>query len=316
MLRSPELRVARNEGLLTPSQPSRRLFLASALALGFATAARGVLGEELEPKDVNKHLDRIPRKLPHVVRRREDLYEGATHGLIVIRQIHWANDLDEEGAKEVARCQAEIRELLEALVRGKWIDSVHAEGMMAAGQPRPDPVYSTAKTSRDLGLQKIPSIAEVGADRQLNNEGLLALKGAERTKEYDAAGPAFSLPEGAKKQRLIYEDREEALLDIQLGTRDTIVCTVYGAAHDWEWNVEDRNLEEWNRKNPEKIISLLTLTVKSVADFDRKRYPQPDAPLPVPPPPEPLPPPPEPGDVEFAPKKGKKVLQPFIDFPF
>ena len=299
-------------------------------------AAKMVRGE-LEPKDVNAHLDRIPRKLPHVVRRREDLYEGAKHGLIVIRQIHWADGLDEAGAKEIARCQEEIRDLLKALLEGGHIDSVHAEGVMAAGEPRPDPAYSTSKNADEQGLRDVPKIAEVGAVEQVYLEKGLVVKGAEKTAAYDAAGPALSMPDSATKRILLYEDRENALLDIVLKERDRVACTVYGAAHDWEWNVEDMNLMEWNKEHPDQVISLLTLTVRSVADYDRKRYVKP--PLPAPPPPEPLPPkepftlpglpelpevstppipkPPEPrpGTVTFPDDPAKKPLEPFIGLP-
>lgn len=312
--------MARNEISEPMAGGNRRLFLASALALGFATAARGVLGEELEPKDVNKHLDRIPRKLPHVVRRREDLYEGAKHGLIVIRQIHWADGLDAQGAAEIARCQEEIRALVLALKKGGWIDSVHAEGMMAAGEPRPDPAYSSSQTAEQQGLRDVPRIAEVGAIDLLMANKEIEVKGGEKTAQYDAAGPALSLSDGPKKQKLLFEDREEALLELVLAARDRIACTVYGAAHDWEWNVEDRNLAQWNEEHPDQIISLLTLTTKAVADYDRKRMPPKKQPLPVPPPPEPMPPREQvvPGSVEFGPKKkkGGLLIEPFIDFPY
>lgn len=299
MLRSPETRVARNDALTLTSQQSRRLFMAGGIALGFAALTHELLGEELEPKDVNRHLDRIPRTLPHVVRRREDLYEGARYGLIVIRQIHWADGLDDAGAKEIARCQEEIRELVLALKKGGWIDSVHAEGMMAEGEPRPDPAYSTSRTAEQQGLRDVPRIAEVGALDLLMANREITVKGAEKTAAYDAAGPALDMPNGPLKRKLLYENREEALLDIVLAARDRIACTVYGADHDWEWNVEDRNLAQWNEDHPDRIISLLTLTTKSVADYDRRRL------VPAKAPPEPVPVPPK----HAAPK-------PFAVLPF
>jgi len=271
MTHSPESRVARHDERLTTSQPNRRQFLqagVAAMALAFGQRLRA---QELEPRDVNDHLHRIPRKLPHVVRRREDLYDGASHGLIVIPQIHYADDLDDEGILQVDRNQKEIHELVQALLRGKWIDSIHAEGMMADGEPSPDPRYAY-RDEHSYAARTAPPLVLAGADRQLAKEGRLILKGAEKTKEYDASGPALSMRKGAMQRRLLYEDREDALLDIVIRSRDAIACTVYGCAHDWEPNVENLNLEEWNKEHPEHIVSLLTLTTKTIADYKRNRY--------------------------------------------
>lgn len=263
----------------------RRRFIAGTIAAGMAAVLGSANAQDIEPKNVNRHLRRMPDGLPHVARRTDDRHENARHGLIVIRQIHWAADLDAEGVREIQACQEEIRDLVDALMKGKWIDSVHQEGRMAAGEPATDARYDSHPGAEQQGLRDVPRIAEYGALRVLEEAGTIVLKGAERTKEFDASGPAVFMEDGPGRDRLLFEDREDALLKIISADRDRIACTVYGAAHDWKDNVE-----RWNDAHPSDAFSLVTLTVKTVAARDKKYRPAaPEAPLPVPPPPPPAP---------------------------
>ena len=171
----------------------------------------------------------------------------------------------------------------------------------------------------------VPRIAEFGAVNLLMENGL-RVKGGERTKEYDASGPALYMPDGPERTELLFEARERALMKIVHEGRDRIACTVYGAAHDWK-----NNVEEWNDEHPDDQFSILTLTTKTVWERDRRAIgrrqnwtPRPPEPLPTPPPPAPLPDPtvfsgPEkqPGHVAFPSGMPKaKPLRPFIEFPF
>ncbi len=335
MLRSPELRGARKEIDATSAPYGRRLFLQLIAGAGVAAAAQSVLGEEtqpsepafpkeLEPRDVNRHLHRIPLKLPHVVDRRERLTKDAKHGIVVIRQIHWADSLGTAGADQVTKCQREIEDLLKALLKGKWIDSGYAEGRMTKDEPATDARYSTVANAQQQGLSNVPEIAELGADRILDVEARWILHGGERTKTYDAAGLALSMAPGPEQQKLLYDDREDVLLGIVIDAKDRISCTVWGANHNFDDNAERLNLDAWNEGHPDHLVSVLTLTTTTVAENDRvvRKLTKPAPASPVPPPPEPdpelfmeLPPAPAPKPVYIDLPTGKEPLEAFIDLP-
>lgn len=278
---SPDEWVASNESQQPPEgRPlGRRAFLGAA-ALIVASTHEALAGKPRQ-KPVNALLHEFPRNIPHIVRRREDLHEDAKHGLVVIRQLHWAKDLSRMDAKEVEQCQEEIRDALLFLLKHGHIDAaIYGEGRMAANEPRPDERYVYAPNAREQGLKNISELAEIGADRILEKEGKIRIKGAERTITYDRSGIVLEDRSIGNYNRILYEDRENVVLELVRQAKDRIACTIYGGAHDWE-----NNILEWNDAFPDEKFSLLTLTPRAMANYD-SRMRQPYKSPPVSPPPE------------------------------
>lgn len=255
---------ARNE----TEQPSdgrmgRRLFLRATLAAAMAMASIDACAQDVR-RSINKHLSGIPATTPHLDSSRSLLHENPRHGLIYIRQIHWAQGMDQRSAEAVERCQRQIKDMLEFLVDEGWSDDVYAEGRMAENEPPPDERYAYYEDAEEQGIDVDP-IAERGGVQMVSTKKSFTIKGAERTAAYDRSGKVMNDPPSAERDRALFEERENALLEIIAEEGDDIATTVYGAAHDWE-----NNVREWNKAHPDKAFSLITLTPREVAAHDRR----------------------------------------------
>ncbi len=289
---------------------SRRGFLGTAAGAGALLAERALFGGETDAIDVNAELRAIPEGLPHVKEVKKFLTEGASFGLVGVTDVHWSNEQTLKVAMEVERCQKRNRELIEALLEKKLLDTLYVEGMPAEGEPPFDPAYFVNVSAKDQNFIGIDRIAEIGAARMLAEEKKLKVRGAERTATWDASGTVMDDDAYSRRWRkLVLEDRENALLDVITKERRRIAWTFFGCWHDWE-----NNVKEWNEKHPDARFSYVSLLTASGEEYLR-RYPRPQGPLP--PLPTPPPPTPKPGEVIFrSDKPKKKPIEPFIDLDF
>lgn len=247
---------------------TRRQLLHGAAGMAASFGIKSALSEETAESRVNEHLESIPRTLPHVSRYKELLTDDAHYGLVVIRQLHWDCNLTQDLLQRVAQSQREIYDLICTLLTGKWIHTVHQEGLMVKGDPRPNPEYDQHQTAYEQGFENVDRIVEFGAVAALECEGRLTVHGGERTETYDASGPAVWMRPGQQRDKLLFEDREDALLQIIALEREKIACTVFGASHDFE-----NNVQQWNHAHPQEKFSLLILTTNAVNQFDQRQRP-------------------------------------------
>lgn len=224
---------------------------------------------ESEPWSVTTHLQDIPANIPGIGNRRSLFVPNAVHGLIVIEQAHWAHDIDQKTAQGIELCQRQIYNALRFLVCGQWISDVYAEGIMARGEPPPDPRYSDFSIPDKDAFSGIDEIAKIGAIFKLKEEGLLVVMGGERTKEFDRSGRLW-MEQGDTPQALkaVYDDRENALLSIVHSAQKDIACAVFGAHHEFH-----NNVQAWNDRNPEAQFSILTLVPEIFATNHREGLP-------------------------------------------
>lgn len=169
MLHTSGQREAYNE--IEPPSPggmSRRLFLGTGIA-GVLSSWLSTRAEAQETRrDINDCLKAIPNNLPHLTKRTEMLADDPAHGLIVIRQIHWAPHMTQRLAEEVEQCQKEIRDMLEALLKNNLIDDVYQEGRFAPNQPPPDPRYVRYASAEERHI-RVDAIAQRGAANTLSD---------------------------------------------------------------------------------------------------------------------------------------------------
>lgn len=219
---------------------------------------------ELQPADVNSHLRALMQAgLPHVVDHQAIITKNARRAVIIVLQCHWSHGLTEKEIQEVEASQAELYELIEALQKGEWIDSVHCEAVMAAGEPAPDPewAFDPEKVEPE---KKISSVARFGAAKTLADRGVIVMKGAERTKAFNASGPALSMPAGEERFKLLFADREDGFFSVLDAENDAVACGKWGADHEFIASLDRHNLDALDNNRPEKLTSMVIITTTAV----------------------------------------------------
>ncbi len=83
--------------------------------------------------------------------------------------------------------------------------------------------------------------------------GKAELRGAEDLDAFLAAGENYD--SGERNPELIYEMREQKLLEIIQNDNAPFAVTMYGAGHDWR-----DTIRKWNSNNPDKKFSLIVVT--------------------------------------------------------
>lgn len=265
-MRHPRESLAETES----SDISRRDACRLALIAGFTTLvgskALRAAGQEQEPLTVNEKLQFIANNLPEGMTYVDDFHEDADVGIVNVPVEHWGDFQLREDVEPVVESESDFRILLLRFD----VRFALEEGVMAPGEPPPDPGGPYSSTAEEQGLEDVPEIAELGALGLLKKQGLIHTIGGERTKEYDASAAAFDMPHGAKRSKLLYEDREDANLDViaRWAKKGEIIWEGWGRGHNFGNNVRRRN-KLFRRK-----LSLLTVITPAIAKLRRqaRRY--------------------------------------------
>lgn len=181
--------------------------------------------------------------------------DGAPYKLIHVRQAHVNGVISEQYLRDL---HENIYKTLDYLVDKEKVKEVYCEGVVKETEENEN---KGAKEMADLvNNQRIRDrILGTGASaRLLAMEGRIKIKAAEREETYYKAVEQAEIGKTADYDKIVLEDREDALLDILKSeeNKNTFVV-LYGGGHNWL-----NNVQEWNERNPDKRFSLITITPK------------------------------------------------------
>ena len=293
MLRSPELRVAREEGQLTLSQPSRRLFLGAALGASLLPA---LVSAEDPENEIRRFIENFPKQIPGIARITIPVMPKKPKRMVgVWEQIHWEPSIPANEAWHINDCQRELRlgyqhvmnhpSVRMTAMRGEAVfvgdEEKHARVMRReiaehakraaelafCGDDRYlralEPPFEGLQRYLDVPIDGYTAEARWGAAEVLQYTGGLRVLAAETQEVYDAClGLSTNHPD--YKKRTFYR-REETGFGLTNGLADWIT---YGCAHDF---VDDALFH--NEDFPDDQVALMLLTPKTVEKY--YSYPSP-----------------------------------------
>jgi hypothetical protein len=308
----------------------RRDFLRTGLGLGAAALLPSSAFAEEKKKtfDANAFVDSFPdaKEIPGIARVQRYRVEQANRVLVVLRQHHEIENPLPEDATEAESCQIDLLKAMDYLRKKPELKfkAPHNESTHYGDEER------YINTYRDLTRQRLgwaiedrkkltnyeptdeefakllydqkalryrigdmSTLARVGAAEILALRGHLQIRAGEcgeLRRKIEEEGNALV------RDRMLFDGREDKVVEFAAETGDDVSYVVYGAAHDFQ-----NNLKYWNMQEENKVkFASVVLTPNTAERCDRERRKQKPLPSPPPPPPPPAPP--------------KKPMREFIDF--
>jgi len=201
----------------------------------------------------------LPNNIPGVACVSFHTTQGSKYCLVHILQKHWSNDkvMLQEDVNEVIDTQQDIHDMLSYLMDNHGLKQVYAERDREEIELQLEDIrilkHCPDYTHR-RGLLK-------GADFLLAfDRGLRLLPGETLETSREAKEFYRRLKNGERVtdeeyKRIVFENREDALLEIISASDDPLAVTVYGGLHDWM-----DNIKRWNKDNPDKMFSYIRIT--------------------------------------------------------
>lgn len=163
-----------------------------------------------------------------------------------IEQVYSEGNYDRKGIKQ------ELRDLKELYGLAQWIEDLvgRIKGIDARGKYSYDLIYLGAdfKLALEKKLELLPA-----EEKEVYKKASEMADNAE--KEASDSKKAEEFAKLLSDDSLIKKGREDAVLEKLIQQKNPLALVVYGKAHDFRDNVE-----EWNRRNPRRTISLIEIT--------------------------------------------------------
>jgi len=230
--------------------------------------------------EANKLLRDFPTKIQGA--KRIDKYEtpNASHCLVQLRNIH--HDFQEsfeqatpEEKAEIIAVQKDVYNILSFLWERNNQEpiEVYLEGTF----PELEDIRKTLAELIQPQIARAPTEKEFyfGATQILEREGKVIIIPAETM---DSITKATKAAEENSFCKAVYDDREDLLLEKIAEKSKPLALTVYGSCHAWggkssfknynfrgKFSLKD-NIAEWNEKHPDRKISLIETTPKSLSE--------------------------------------------------
>lgn len=255
--------------------------------------------------EANELLINFPDKLPGAKSVNKYLVPGAKKVMVHIRQEHYGQTPFRFQLKKVERVQREIKETLGYLIRYSGLRQVYREGL--------SPVFADLETrcaqinlyaDRESRLENMKAenpamyedyvffektsvydavyqvAREVSGFKILSAEAVNTLSLAEDLRKRSNGMNSFKNTSSSRAFDIIFENREDAFLEIA-GKQDApVAVVVYGAAHAWGGEAscgrryvftrresKRDNIAKWNSIHPDNKFSLIEIEPNSLHDL-------------------------------------------------
>lgn len=223
---------------------------------------------------VKREFDSFPTEIEGAKSVKKYETEGAKYCLVHVRQSH-GGFYSQASESEVTAVQNDVYNILSHLVESKGLKEVYLEGI----DSKSDDLITLANIKK-IYNNILDAKKQTEMKNKLDNavlklfcEGRLNIKPAEKHEIYTAMNKAFSSkadfnkPYSHPDTTLMWDNREDALLDILTKDDTRVAVTIYGGSHYWLDNVQ-----RWNMLHPEKKFSLIEVTPENAPDYSRFKF--------------------------------------------